>query len=187
MAIAGVSIKRPRRVLGIDSSTNSFAYCIIEDGEPVDWGEIPFKGSTVFKRLADGRRKIEEVKSKLHADVVVIESSIFVQNKKTVILMAYAVGAILSVLMDTIDEVDEVSPKEWQSAIGNMPLSKAEKESIKLKTPGKSKSWYDNQAREQRKQFTMDWVREKFGIAADTDNISDAVALASYYYDKRQR
>src|SRR6187402_842775 len=87
-------------VLGVDASTQSFAFCLMDKDGPVRWGELNFKGDSVFERLAYGQRHISAMKKELQADLVVFESAIFVQNKKTVILLAYAFGAVISALLN---------------------------------------------------------------------------------------
>jgi len=115
---------------------------------------------------------------------VIFESAVFVQNKKTVVLLAYSFGAIVAALMSKGTRVEEIPPITWQHAIGNKPLSKEEKLKIQKAHPDKSKSWYDNKNRETRKQRTMDWVKTKYGIDVPNDNVSDAIAIASVGYDK---
>jgi len=169
-------------VLGVDASTNSFAFCLYDENGPVRWGEINFKGSSVFERLAYGQRYVAAMKDQLKADLVVFEGAIFVQNKKTVILLAYAFGAIVSALINNGAKVQEVSPMQWQNFIGNKVLTKAEKDKIKADNPGKSATWYSNKNREFRKSRTMKWVKETFGIDVASDNVSDAIGVAHYAY-----
>lgn len=176
--------KNVQTVLGVDASTNSFAFCLYEKNGPVRWGEIKFKGSSVFERLAYGQRAVAAFKEYLAADLVVFEGAVYVQNKKTVILLAYAFGALISALINDGAEVAEMSPMEWQNAIGNKVLTKVEKQKIMDDNPGKSKSWYQNKNREFRKQRTMTWVKETFDIEVKSDNVSDAVALAHVAFGK---
>lgn len=171
-------------LLGIDVSTNSFAFCLFEKGQPVRWGEITFDGKNVFARLADGQNKVRALRDTLKAEKVVFESAVYVQNKKTVITMAYAFGAIIAALIDAGATVDEITPMEWQNAIGNKALNKAEKEEIQEANPGKSDAWYKNAYRQSRKGRTMQWVEDEYGIVVDSDNVSDAIAIASVSYRK---
>lgn len=169
-------------VLGVDASTQSLAFCVYGKDGPEKWGEIKFKGNTVFERLAYGQRHVNAMKEHLKADLIVFESAIYVQNKKTVILLAYAFGALVSALMDKGTEIEEVSPIQWQNFIGNKALTKAEKEAIVNAHPGKSKSWYANTNRNFRKQRTIDWVLREFGISVESDNVSDAIGVAHFGY-----
>lgn len=165
-------------VLGIDVSTQSFAYCLYGQDGPIKWGEIKFSGGDVFARLSDGQKKVHEFAKEIEADLVVVEGAVYVQNKKTVILLSYALGATVSALYTDGIEVVEYSPIKWQNAIGNKALTKAEKESIQKDTPGKTKSWYSGEYRRIRKQRTTDFVKETFGIEVENDNLSDAIGIA---------
>lgn len=169
--------KEYRSVMGIDASSNSFAYSIFVDEELVEWGEIYFSGKTVFERLHNGQDKLRSLSDRFDVDLICFESAVFVRNKKTVVLLAYTFGALVAALMDSGAEVKEIPPITWQYAIQNKPLTKAEKEDIQKGTPGKSKSWYDNKYREERKRRTMRWVEDNYGVTVDSDNISDAIAL----------
>lgn len=183
MSLKNISkVEGVNTVLGVDASTNSFAFCLYGKDGPIRWGEVNFKGKTVFERLAYGQRHIAAMKDHLQSDLVVFEGAIFVQNKKTVILLAYAFGAVISALINNGAEVKEVAPLQWQNFIGNKPLNKQEKEKVKNEFPGKSTSWYSNKFREIRKQRTMDWAEREFGVSVDSDNVSDAVGVAHYAF-----
>ena len=172
--------KEIKRVMGADCSTQSFAFAIFDEGKLSSWGEVKFNGNNVFERLADGQTKVRAMKEILNVDKVVIESAVFVQNKKTVILLAYAFGAIIAALINSGCIVEEVNPIAWQRFIGNKALTKPEKQAIMDANPGKSKTWYQNANRDFRKQRTRQWVLEKFGVDIDNDNVTDAVGLAYY-------
>ena len=89
-------------------------------------------------------------------------------------------GAIMGELLDNGAVVKEVAPITWQSYIGNKNLTKQEKLDMKKSFPDKSASWYNNKSREMRKQRTLDFFNTKFGIALESDNVSDAFGLAWY-------
>lgn len=172
--------KEVTRVMGADCSTQSFAFAIFNGDKLESWGEIKFNGNNVFERLADGQSKVRAMKDILNVDKVVIESAVFVQNKKTVILLAYAFGAIIAALINSGCIVVEANPIAWQRFIGNKALTKIEKQAIMDENPGKSKSWYSNKNRDFRKQRTRKWVEQEFGVDIDNDNVTDAVGLGYY-------
>lgn len=178
------NLTKPKKILGIDASTNTVAFCLYSEKGPEKWGEITFQGKTVFERLADAQKKVPGLLLKYDYDMIVFESAIFVQNKKTVVLLAYAFGAIVGALTKRGTVVEDIPPITWQNAIGNKPLTKTEKDVIKNANPDKSKSWYDNTFRETRKQRTMDWVKTNFNIDAANDNVSDAIAIAHVGWSK---
>jgi hypothetical protein len=167
-------------VLGVDASTNSFAFCLYGVDGPIRWGEIKFKGGSVFERLANGQKQVAATKALLKADLVVFESATFVQNKRTVILLAYAFGALISALMRPGVKIEEVAPMAWQNYLGNKALTKAEKQEIMDATPGRKPAWYSERFREFRKSRTIKWAFDTYGIDVESDNVADAIGVAHY-------
>ena len=99
MGLAQLALPKAKSVLGIDASTNSIAFCKIEDGKPIFWGEIKFEGADVFERLLDAKRKVRAFKKELDYDFVVIEAAVTVKSVQTGLKMAYVFGAILGALI----------------------------------------------------------------------------------------
>lgn len=182
MGIARTLTKvKASRVCGLDASTNSLAFAIMEGETPIKCGEIKFNGSTPFERLKDARHKVRGlVKAGVFdgVDYIAIESAIMVRNIQTAIELAYMFGAIISEMSEVCKELHKIAPISWQSGIGNPNLKKAEKEQIQADFPGKSKSWYQNKGREIRKARTLAIARNYFEIADGSDNVGDAVGLA---------
>lgn len=182
MGIASTMTKvKAKRVCGLDASTNSLAFAIMEGEIPIKCGEIKFNGSTPFERLKDARRKIRAlVKAGTFngVDYIVIESAIMVRNIQTAIDLAYVYGAIISEMSEVCKELHKVAPISWQSGIGVPNLKKHEKEQIQKDFPGKSKSWYQNKGRLIRKARILDIARSYFDIADGSDNVGDAVGIA---------
>lgn len=171
------------RVMGIDCSTNSFAYAIIENGVLKEYDDIRFGGDKIFDRLLDAKKKISAMRSagKLSADLICVESAVMVRNIDVAIAIAYFVGAVLAEIMERGVQVFKVTPMTWQTAIGNPTLKKPEKEQLMSKFPNQSKSWYTAKTREIRKQRTLDFANTLHHNQAETnDNIGDAIAIAYY-------
>lgn len=182
----GVLKKTPvDRIMGLDCSTNSIAFAIIDSGIPAVAGEIELKGANVFERLNDARAKTQALVDQGIFDVryIGIESAIMVVNPQVVIKLAYVYGAVMGVLMQNSATVVEIAPITWQSHIGNPNLKAAEKAQIVKDNPGKSVSWYKTYGRKIRKQRTMEIARKHFTIGTDSDNVSDAVGIALYVRD----
>ena len=179
MSLAKLAKPRSRKVLGIDASTNSIAFCLMNDKTPIKWGEITFEGSDIYHRILDAKRKIKSFKDELDTDFVVIEAAISVKSVHTGIKMAYVFGAIMGELLSDNMEVVEVHPITWQSYIGNKNFNKIQKQGVKNEFPGKSETWYKGRIRELRKQYTIDFAR-KMGIKTESDNVADAVGIAWY-------
>lgn len=181
MGLGTLTRVKAKRVCGIDASTNSLAFAIMEGETPIKCGEVKFHGATPFERLKDARKKVRKlVKAGVFDDVdfIAIESAIMVRNIQVAIDLAYVYGVIIGELSDVCKELHKVAPISWQSGIGNPNLKKAEKEQIQKDFPGKSKSWYANKGREIRKQRTLDIARGYFAIPSGSDNIGDAVGIA---------
>jgi len=179
VSLAKLTRPKAHKVLGIDASTNSFAFCLMDEKTPIKWGEINFDGGDVYERILDAKRKIKAFKNELDTDFVVIEAAISVKSVATGMKMAYVFGAIMGELLSDNVEVVEVHPITWQSYLGNKNYTKAEKEAIKLEFPGKSDNWIKGKIRERRKQRTVDFVRT-LGVKTESDNVADAAGIAWY-------
>ena len=179
MSLAKLVKDRSNKVLGIDASTNSIAFCLMNDKKPVKWGEITFEGSDVYERILDAKRKVKSFKNELDTDFVIIEAAISVKSVHTGMKMAYVFGAIMGELLSDNMQVVEVHPITWQSYLGNKNFNKAEKQAIKDEFPGKSETWYKNKIRERRKAKTIGFARS-LGIETESDNVADAVGIAWY-------
>ena len=180
MSLAKLVKPKAHKVLGIDASTNSIAFCLMNEKVPVKWGEITFDGADVYERILDAKRKIRSFKRELDTDFVVIEAAISVKSVATGMKMAYVFGAIMSELLDDNVEIKEVAPIAWQSFINNKNFTKAEKQAVKDEFPDKSDNWIKNKIREKRKQKTINWVKDTYSISLESDNVADAFGIAYY-------
>jgi hypothetical protein len=179
MSLAKLVKPKSHKVLGVDASTNSIAFCLMNDKVPVKWGEIFFEGADIYERILDAKRKIKAFKDELDTDFVVLEAAISVKSVHTGIKMAYVFGAIMGELLSDNMKVVEVHPITWQSYIGNKNFTKIEKEAIKNEFPGKSDNWYKGKIRERRKNKTIDFVRS-IGVDTENDNVADSAGIAWY-------
>lgn len=183
MGIGSLTKPQGNRIIGIDASTNSLAYAVIENGKPIECGEEFFKGANVFERLSHAKRITESLVSQgiLKADYIAIEAAVRVNSPKVFSNLSYVYGAIIGELMVSNPEVHEIYPISWQTGIGNPNLKPKEKEALKIASPGKSDSWYKNEGRKMRKQRTLVIARDKgFLIPSNSDNIGDACGLAIF-------
>ena len=179
MSLAKLAKPKAHKVLGIDASTNSFAFCLMDEKKAIKWGEIHFDGDNVYQRILDAKRKIKAFKYELDTDFVVIEAAISVKSVHTGIKMAYVFGAIMGELLSDNIEVVEVHPITWQSYLGNKNFTKAEKQAVKNEFPNKSENWYKGKVRELRKARTIEFARS-MGINTESDNVADAAGIAWY-------
>jgi Holliday junction resolvasome RuvABC endonuclease subunit len=166
--------------MGIDASTNSMAFCIMQAGKPISYGEIMFHGSNVYERILDASLKVRELRSQFKVDYIAIESAVLVNSAAVGIKMAYVFGAIMAELLRDGGEVREVKPLTWQSYIGTKSWTPKEKAALKAAIPGKSVSWYKAEIRKRRKQKTLDYFNKKYKIKLESDNVGDAFGVAHY-------
>jgi Holliday junction resolvasome RuvABC endonuclease subunit len=171
--------KQHHKVLGIDASTNTIAFCLMEGETPIQWGEISFSGSDIYDRILDAKRKVRAFVSELDYDFIALEAAVMVRSAQTGLKMAYVFGAILGELVKDGVDVKEVHPITWQSFIGNKNFTTAEKKAVREEFPGKSDNWYKGKIREKRKQRTITFVKS-MGINTTNDNVADAAGIAWY-------
>jgi Holliday junction resolvasome RuvABC endonuclease subunit len=174
-----------KRVLGVDGSTHSLAFCLMELDDKgwrvVEWGKLDIDGTNVYERCGDVNRKLYGLMKLLHPDHVTFESVIFVNNRAVVIQLAKIIGAAIGVVQATGRTVAEVPPVTWMNYIGNPTRdSKETKLELRKEIPGKSASWYKQELRKRRKQRTLDWVEQTYGIDIDDDDVGDAFGVAYY-------
>lgn len=167
------------KVMGIDASTHTIAYCIFDGEKPFEYGEITFDGGTVYERIHNAKKIVRALKSRFDVDFIAIEAAVMVRSAATGLKMAYIFGAIMGEFLDTGASIIEVHPITWQSFIGNTNFTKAQKEAVKKANPGRPDSWIKNEIRSQRKQKTLDFMNN-LGIKTDSDNVADAAGIAWY-------
>ena len=173
------SLIRPKakKVLGIDASTHSIAFCLMNEKTPVKWGEVTFEGENVYERILDAKNKVRSIKSYLDYDFIALEAAVSVKSVATGLKMAYVFGTIMGELMNNDTRIIEVHPLKWQGFINNPNFTKAQKEAVKKEFPGKTDSWYKNKIREMRKQKTIDFARSR-GVVTDNNNVADATGIS---------
>lgn len=179
MTLAKFAKNNSKRVMGIDASTHTIAYCIFDGESPVEWGEINFDGGDVYQRILDAKKKVRALRKHFNTDFVVLEAAVMVRSANTGLKMAYIFGAIMGELLENGAEVLEVHPITWQSYLGNKNFTKIQKEEVKANNPGRSDNWIKAKIREIRKQKTIDFVKS-IGVDTTSDNVADAAGIAWY-------
>ena len=180
MKLAELVKTKANRVLGIDASTNSVAFCLMENDKPLKWGKIEFVGSDIFEKIHDAKNKMHVMLDELKSDYIVVEGAILVRSPDAVIKLSYVYGVVIAELMSTGAKVITISPSAWQAYIGNKNPTKDEKAAIRLKHPGYADSWYKNQIRNMRKQRTVDYFNNKYGLSLTDFDVADAFGIAHY-------
>ena len=180
MTLASLIKTKANRVLGIDASTNSVAFCLMENDQPIKWGKIEFSGSDIYDKIYDAKVKMHAMLEELKSDYIVVEGAVLVRSPDAVIKLSYVYGVVIAELMSTGAEVITISPTAWQAHIGNKNPTKADKEALKIQFPGYAESWYKNKMRNIRKQRTVDYFNKKYSLSLDDFDVADAFGIAHY-------
>jgi Holliday junction resolvasome RuvABC endonuclease subunit len=171
---------KANRVLGIDASTNSIAFCLMEDNQPLKWGKVDLVGSDIYEKIYDAKVKMNVMLDELESDYIAVEGAILVRSPDAVIKLSYVYGVVIAELMSTGSRVITISPSSWQAYIGNKNPTKDEKQAIRVKNPGYADSWYKTQLRNMRKQRTVDYFNTKYKISLDDFDVADSFGIAHY-------
>jgi Holliday junction resolvasome RuvABC endonuclease subunit len=180
MKLADLVKTKAHRVLGIDASTNSIAFCLMENDIPLKWGKVELHGNDIYEKIYDAKKKMSVMLEELKSDYIVVEGAILVRSPDAVIKLSYVYGVVIAELMSTGAKVITISPTSWQAYIGNKNPTKDEKSAIRLKHPGYADSWYKNQIRNMRKQRTVDYFNNKYNLSLDDFDVADSFGIAHY-------
>ena len=180
MTLADLIKTKASRVLGIDASTNSIAFCLMENDKPLKWGKINFVGQDIYEKIHDAKIKTSSMLDELKSDYIAVEGAILVRSPDAVIKLSYVYGVVIAELMSTGAKVITIGPSSWQAYIGNKNPTKDEKSAIRLKNPGYADSWYKNQLRNMRKQRTVDYFNNKYNLSLNDFDVADSFGIAHY-------
>jgi Holliday junction resolvasome RuvABC endonuclease subunit len=180
MKLANLVKTKAHRVLGIDASTNSIAFCLMENDIPLKWGKIDLVGSDIYDKIYDAKKKMALMLEELKSDYIVVEGAVLVRSPDAVIKLSYVYGVVIAELMSTGAKVITISPTAWQAYIGNKNPTKDEKSAIRSLNPGYADSWYKNQLRNMRKQRTADYFNRKYDLNVVDFDVADSFGIAHY-------
>jgi Holliday junction resolvasome RuvABC endonuclease subunit len=180
MTLASLKKTQASRVLGIDASTNSIAFCLMENDVPLKWGKINLSGEDIYDKIHNAKVKMALMLDELKSDYIVVEGAVFVKSADAVIKLSYVYGVVIAELMSTGAKVITISPSSWQAYIGNKNPTKEEKSAIRFKNPGYADSWYQNQLRNMRKQRTVDYFNKKYNLSLTDFDVADSFGIAHY-------
>jgi Holliday junction resolvasome RuvABC endonuclease subunit len=180
MKLAELVKTKAHRVLGIDASTNSIAFCLMENDKPLKWGKIELVGMDIYEKIYDAKKKMALMLDELKSDYIVVEGAILVRSPDAVIKLSYVYGVVIAELMSTGAKVITISPSSWQAYIGNKNPTKDEKQAIRVKNPGYADSWYKTQLRNMRKQRTVDYFNNKYSLLITDFDVADSFGIAHY-------
>ena len=180
MGLASLAKTKAHKVLGIDASTNSVAFCLMDNSTPIKWGKIEFVGSDIYEKIYDAKVKVHAMLNELKADYIAVEGAVLVRSPDAVIKLSYVYGVVIAELMSTGSKVTTISPTAWQAFIGNKNPTKAEKEKLRAENPGYADSWYKNKMRNIRKQRTVDYFNKMYGLSLSDFDVADSFGIAHY-------
>lgn len=180
MTLASLIKTKASRVLGIDASTSSIAFCLMENNIPIKWGKINLVGNDIYEKIYDAKIKMSLMLEELKSDYIVVEGAILVRSPDAVIKLSYVYGVVIAELMSTGAKVTTISPSAWQAYIGNKNPTKEEKAAVRLINPGYADSWYKNQLRNMRKQRTVDYFNKKYNLSLTDFDVADSFGIAYY-------
>ena len=95
MTIAKLYKNNKARVLGIDASTRSLAFCLFDNKKVIEYGEINFEGADVYERILDAKKKTKAINHRFKTDFIALEAAVMVRSANTGLKMAYIFGAIM--------------------------------------------------------------------------------------------
>ena len=180
MTLASLKKIQANRVLGIDASTNSIAFCLMENDIPLKWGKIDLVGQDIYEKIYNAKLRMNMMLEELKSDYIAVEGAILVRSPDAVIKLSYVYGVVIAELMSTGAKVITISPSSWQSYIGNKNPTKDEKSAIRLANPGYADSWYKNKLRNIRKQRTADYFNRKYNLNVVDFDVADSFGIAHY-------
>lgn len=155
------------KVLSLDTSTTKTGWSIFIDGGYNDCGLIDLSD---MKEKAEGRIPvmISEIEDTIHEyrpDIVIVETTVVSRNVASQRLLTMLLGMIWHICMKEDIEFQSVRPTEWRSWVSS------EKKGNK---------------REELKAWSVNKVKELFGVIPESDDVSDAI-LIGYGYINRYR
>jgi Holliday junction resolvasome RuvABC endonuclease subunit len=180
MTLASLVKTKASKVLGIDASTNSIAFCLMENDVPLKWGKINLYGTDIYEKIYDAKVKMGVMLDELKADYIAVEGAVLVRSPDAVIKLSYVYGVVIAELMSTGAKVITISPTSWQSYIGNKNPTKEEKQAVRIAYPGHADSWYKNYIRNMRKQKTADYFNLKYNLSVEDFDVADSFGIAHY-------
>lgn len=170
-------------IMGVDMSSKTIAYSLFKKG--FDWslsqrGKIEISGETTFDKCGDVVDKFSGLIIVLSPDLIIFESSTYVNNNAVMKQLSMIFGAAAGSATRYGIEVVDIPPVTWQSYIGNPPNSKNYKKKFIEDHPGITDSKAKVLMREERKNKTIKFVAENIGVQPEDDDIADAICVGYY-------
>jgi len=114
MTLASLKKIQANRVLGIDASTNSIAFCLMENDIPLKWGKIDLVGQDIYEKIYNAKLRMNLMLDELKSDYIAVEGAILVRSPDAVIKLSYVYGVVIAELMSTGSKVITISPSLYR-------------------------------------------------------------------------
>lgn len=171
-------------IMGVDMSSTSLAFSVFEQSSLSQWGKVYIDGSDNFSKCGDVIKKFSGLCSLVQPDLVVFESSTYVNNNAVMKQLSMVFGAASGVAINSGAQVQDVPPTTWQSYIGNPANSKKQKQEFAAANPEMSDSKIKVELRRARKQKNIDFVKNNYSVIIDDDDVADAICVGHYAVGK---
>lgn len=179
-----VSSIKSNRLIAIDPSSNSLAWCVVDldinKFDIVSTGKIEFKDKKeVSSKLAVIRSGLLDVWEDYSFRQAAIEQSVYIQNFQSSRIISYIIGYSWGVLDEYCDSVTDINPLIWKNRIGYKNVSKEDKAKIEQQFGSKGLQKRLTQERKDRVRRIID---DFCGGATEDEDINDAIGIALWYY-----
>lgn len=148
------------RILGLDTSTSSTGYAVIDNGKLICYGSIkPPKKLNTIEKIIYIEKEIKEIISKKKVEYIVIEQLAVMRSANTTRVLA---GLLYHLIIEFTKKdilTILVRPSEWRSHCG-------------IKGKG----------REELKQNAINYIKSKYKIDVNDDE-ADSICIAEYGND----
>lgn len=119
------------KIAGIDASTKVTSLALIEDGKLKYYCSIDFsKEKDVDVRIDGMLQEADKILKKWDVHVVFIESPWMGNNMQTAMKLAFVIGGIRHICLETGAGFNLIMPSEWRRVIG-LPTGKKKREELK--------------------------------------------------------
>ena len=179
-----VSSIKSTRLLAIDPSSHSLAWCVIDldsnSLQVVATGKINFRESKeVHNKFRAIRKGIKDIWEKYQFQDGTIEQSVYIQNFQSSRIISYIIGYSWGVLDEYCYTVCDINPLIWKNRIGYKNVSKDDKKAIEADFGSKG---IQKRLTQERKDRVKRIIEKQIDFSTEDEDINDALGIALWYY-----
>lgn len=179
-----VSAIKANRLLSIDPSSHSLAWCVVDldknKFDVVATGKIDFKDDkeihSKFRKIRSG---IQDIWEDYNFERAVIEQSVYIQNFQSSRIISYIIGYSWGTLDEYCRSVCDINPLIWKNKIGYKNISKDDKKAMEEQFGAKGLQKRLTQERKDRVKRIID---DRVQFSTEDEDINDAIGIALWYY-----